>query len=181
MKHAQAVALAEMFEDFRSSRLRELMAESNLKNWNGILLDHLEPHIERVSILDGQYEIAIHKVTPSSGLPVTYLPFQHHPCIMHVLHGGYEMGLGFGTPFGPPPPLSLVLELHAKNSYTILDGNVWYWGRSLYATPSYVLMFFVHTDIRMFACTVQEGSPLPQSTKCNILRMASAQLANSFR
>lgn len=124
------------------------LAEKNLVNrylddpegWNTLDVDYEPPRVERLwRDLDGAYRdhrLYLHKIHPCE----TALYHPHPwPSAIKILHGSYEMNIGYGTGH-EAPPTAATLILTKDSSYEMVDPNGWHYVRPFGKHPSYSIM-----------------------------------------
>lgn len=109
------------------SLLPELLRDP--KNWNSVFVDYHRPFVERLWMQHGEYRIMLHRIYPCTGVDALFHPHPW-PAAMRILHGSYEMKVGWSKDF-LPPERTMTLNLAPRSSYEMTDPDLWH-----YVAPS---------------------------------------------
>lgn len=104
--------------------------------WSTLDIDYESPRVERVFMQHGDLRICLHRIHATEEKVL----FHNHPwpCVMRVLDGVYEMGVGYSSD-GKMPDVAATFFLSAGSCYEMVDPNCWHYVRPI--TPvSYSLM-----------------------------------------
>lgn len=97
----------------------------DIDGWNGIDVLYHEPRVERVWRQWENYRISLHLIHPALRVDCLYHP---HPWAsgIRVVHGGYEMGIGYGAGVETPPEACRVI-LTAGSEYCMENKDGWHY------------------------------------------------------
>lgn len=108
--------------------------------WSSYYIDAEEPIVERLwHPIEGEWEswrVCLHRIQNSAH--AFYHPHRHPSAIL-ICKGSYEMGVGYGDPDGPPPPIFGPIMMRKGNAYQMTDPNNWHYIRTLVG-PVYSIM-----------------------------------------
>jgi hypothetical protein len=94
-------------------------------DWKTVDVDYHPPRVERVWLQYGSLRINLHRIHAS--MPSKTLFHKHPwPSSMRILHGIYEMGLGFGAEEAVPP-LAATIMLNEGTAYEMINPNGWHY------------------------------------------------------
>jgi hypothetical protein len=106
----------------------------NWEAWQSLYIDYEKPHVERlwtpVTVGDQNYRLYLHRIHPCERHEALYHPHPW-PSAMVICDGVYEMGLGYGRPNDPPPPVMGPFYLPAWSAYQMLSPLEWHYVRPL--------------------------------------------------
>lgn len=105
-------------------------------DWTGLDIVYEEPRVRRLWKQVDDWRIYLHEIFP------TDKPYYHpHPwaSAMYLARGVYTMGVGYGDPFGPPPPLATTLILQTGTFYDMPDPKGWHFVAPVRG-PAYTVM-----------------------------------------
>jgi len=94
--------------------------------WTSLDVDYDPPRVERLwrPFGDG-YRLYLHRIHPCT--QALYHPHPW-PSAIKIVSGGYEMGVGFGSGFGPDePPLAVTLHLSVGSTYEMTHPDGWHY------------------------------------------------------
>lgn len=109
------------------SLLPELLRDAT--HWNSVFVDYHRPFVERLWMQYGEHRIMLHRIYPCEGAEALFHPHPW-PSAMRILHGSYEMQVGWGEDF-IPPRRTMRLHLAPRSTYEMLDPDLWH-----YVAPS---------------------------------------------
>jgi hypothetical protein len=97
---------------------------NNWDDWNGLDVLYHGPQVERVWRQWGTYRINLHVIHPAAKV------FHPHPWAssMRIVHGGYEMGIGYGKGIETPQEACRVI-LTAGSEYSMENPDAWHYVR----------------------------------------------------
>ena len=96
-------------------------------SWKSLYIDYEPPFVERLWRTWGEHRVYLHRIHPCNKAL-----FHPHgwPSAMRIVHGIYEMELGWG-PGDQPPPVASTLLLPAGTEYEMIDRDSWHSVRPL--------------------------------------------------
>lgn len=98
-------------------------------SWSGLDITYHEPRVERVWRQWGNYRISLHVIHPALKVDCLYHP---HPwaSAIRIVHGGYEMGIGYGQGFEPPEEACKII-LTTGSEYSMENKDGWHYVRPI--------------------------------------------------
>lgn len=118
--------MLDVLQEVENGVLAELLTDNSHREieyytWYG------RSFMERVLYRWGDYEIHLNKLLPIPRESVVY-HFHPWPCILKILDGEYEMGLGFGPRRAKEPPISgRFFNMMPGNVYEMPHRNGWHY------------------------------------------------------
>ncbi|MDP3697638.1 MAG: hypothetical protein Q8R55_06555 [Candidatus Taylorbacteria bacterium] len=105
--------------------------------WNGLFIDYHPPFVERLWLQWGDYRISLHRIHPCTKEEALFHP---HPwaSAMRIVHGSYEMAIGYGSGSDNPPVAALIIATQGS-SYEMTNPDAWHYVRPI-GEPVYTLM-----------------------------------------
>lgn len=98
--------------------------------WKTLLINYHPPMVERCWIQIGNYRLYLHFIHPCEAKDALFHPHPW-PSAMHVLHGRYEMGLGFGPGNEEPPKMCTLLLENGGAYYDMTHIDGWHYVRPI--------------------------------------------------
>lgn len=138
--------------------------------WEGIDVLYHEPRVERVWRQWGNLRISLHVIHPANKIDCLFHPHPW-PSAMRVVHGGYEMGIGYGEGIEAPPEACRVI-LSAGSQYCMENKDGWH-----YVCPADGLNLSVMVSgapwVREMPIEPEHGTnpKIPITRMCEILEM----------
>ena len=108
------------------TQIEEILPELLLRtDWKTIDVDYHLPRVERVWLQYGSLRINLHRIHATKSSKTL---FHKHPwpSSMRILHGVYEMGIGFGFEEAPPP-LATTIMLNEGTAYEMINPDGWHY------------------------------------------------------
>ena len=130
MRHQSFLQVLSDVEEELPDLLREVAS------WRTLDIDYECPRVERVFMLHGELRICLHRIHATDKKVL----FHNHPwpCVMRVLDGIYEMGVGYSYD-GKKPDIAATFLLPEASCYEMVDPHCWHYVRPI--TPvTYSLM-----------------------------------------
>lgn len=119
--------MIEKLQQIEDKKIIELLSKPEL--WQTKLVNYFPPTVERCWIQLGNYRLLLHFIHECKAEEALFHTHRW-PSAMHILHGKYEMGLGFGTGEVPPPKMATILfENGGYYDMTHIDG--WHYVRPI--------------------------------------------------
>lgn len=97
----------------------------NHEGWQGVDVLYHEPRVERVWRQWGEMRISLHVIHPARREDCLFHPHPW-PSAMRVVHGGYEMGIGYGTGTEAPEEACRVV-LAPGSEYCMENPDGWHY------------------------------------------------------
>lgn len=116
-------------------KLPELLRQEEL--WKSLDVDYHPPRVERLWMQFGDTRIYLHCIHPCEPNEALFHPHPW-PSAMRIIHGRYEMGVGYGEG-NEAPPVAAKLVLPAGTLYEMNNPHGWHWVRPV-ETPCYTMM-----------------------------------------
>lgn len=91
--------------------------------WSSALIVYERPHVERLYLPWGKYRINCHRIWPCS--PEEAFTHPHPWPAAMVVHGSYEMAVGYNHGLEVPPMAARIL-LVAGSRYEMTDPGAWH-------------------------------------------------------
>lgn len=108
--------------------LLDLLSKPEL--WNSLLIDYHPPIVERVWTQLGNYRLMLHFIQPCEAKDALFHPHPW-PSAIHVLHGAYEMGLGFGPGLVDPAKMGTIFVENGGMYYDLTHIDSWHYVRPI--------------------------------------------------
>ena len=141
-------------------------------NWQGLNVLYHDPQVERVWRQWGDFRISLHVIHPAEKVDCLYHP---HPwaSAMRIVHGGYEMGVGFGKGLETPPEACRLI-LTAGSEYVMEHPDAWHYVRPVDSLNLSVMVSSKPWEREMPITPAKgENIPLSSERKWAILNMFS--------
>lgn len=117
--------------------LLNLLAQPNI--WNSLMIDYHPPIVERLWTQVGNYRILLHFIHACEAKDALFHPHPW-PSAMHVIHGAYEMGLGYGPGDEAPEIFCNILVPNGGMYYDMTHINGWHYVRPVKSVCSTVML-----------------------------------------
>jgi hypothetical protein len=114
-----------------------LLSQPNL--WNTLLVDYHPPMVERLWTQVGNYRISLHFIHACESKDALFHPHPW-PSAIHVIHGSYEMGLGFGSGNEAPEKMCTILVPQGGIYYDMTHIDGWHYVRPVKSVCSTVML-----------------------------------------
>jgi hypothetical protein len=98
-------------------------------SWQTVRVDYREPVVERLWQRLGEYRLHLNRILPCDGEEVHFHPHPW-PAAVHIVSGGYDMGLGVGEVGKAPPVVSRMIVVEGFR-YEMTDPNAWHYVRPI--------------------------------------------------
>ncbi len=111
----------------------------SMESWGSLYIDYHPPVVERLWMdYNDQIRVYLHKIHPCEIWEALFHP---HPweSAVKIYSGSYEMGIGYGDPNQPAPPVVVKQILTKGSAYEMIDPYGWHYVRPI-GLPSYSLM-----------------------------------------
>ena len=97
-----------------------------LGDWKTVDVDYHPPRVERVWLQYESLRINLHRIHAAKSSKTL---FHKHPwpSSMRILHGVYEMGIGFGSEEEVVPPLATTIMLNEGTAYEMVSPDGWHY------------------------------------------------------
>lgn len=142
--------------------------------WNTALIDYEKPTVHRLWRPLGNLRVSLHEILPCGKEEAFYHPHPW-PSAMLLLHGGYEMDVGYGAGI-EPPPVALSVTLSAWSAYEMVNPNAWHSVRPVGGPALSVMISGVPWDRPMPKCPERKPESLPDAVARDILDQFEALL-----
>ncbi len=124
-------------------RAAELSLEDLLRNesaWIGQVYQDTRSKMERLALKleDGGY-LALHCIHPCEP-GESFYHFHQWPASIHVLEGGYKMGVGSGADDNAPPPVDLTIDVQPGTVYDMPNRDSWHFVETQEPSYSVIVM-----------------------------------------
>ena len=114
-----------------------LLAQPNI--WKTLMVDYHPPIVERLWTQVGNYRISLHFIHACEAKDALFHPHPW-PSAMHVIHGSYEMGLGYGPGEEVPEIFCTILVPNGGMYYDMTNINGWHYVRPIKTVCSTVML-----------------------------------------
>ncbi len=118
--------MIDKLKQIEDKMLLDLLSKPN--EWRTLLVDYHPPIVERCWAQLGNYRIFLHFIHKCEVKDALFHPHPW-PSAMHVLHGKYEMGLGFGPGLIEPEKMCTVLSENGGLYYDMTHIDGWHYVR----------------------------------------------------
>ena len=98
------------------------------EKWNTLLVSYHPPMVERLWTQIGNYRVLLHFIHQCEREQALFHPHPW-PSAMHVLHGKYEMGLGFGPGLVEPEKMCTIVLDNGGAYYDMTHIDGWHYVR----------------------------------------------------
>lgn len=115
----------------------ELLSQPNI--WQSLIIDYHFPIVERLWTQINKHRIYLHFIHTCNREDALFHPHSW-PSAMHVIEGGYEMGLGFGEGDEEPEKICTILVPHGNMYYDMTHINGWHYVRPKNSVCSTVML-----------------------------------------
>lgn len=111
---------------------------SNEGDWKSLLIDYHPPMVERLWIPFGtDSRLSLHRIHPCKKEDALFHPHPW-PSAMKIVHGSYEMAVGYGSGSDLPPVAALIFAMQGS-SYEMTHPDAWHYVRPI-VVPVYTIM-----------------------------------------
>lgn len=115
----------------------ELLSQPDI--WQTLFVDYHPPIVERLWTQINKYRISLHFIHACEAKDALFHPHPW-PSAMHVLHGSYEMGLGFGESEEAPENMCTIFVPNGNMYYDMTHINGWHYVRPVGSVCSTVML-----------------------------------------
>jgi hypothetical protein len=115
----------------------ELLSQPDI--WQSLMIDYHPPIVERLWTQINKHRISLHFIHTCNREDVLFHPHAW-PSAMHVIEGGYEMGLGFGEGEEEPEKIATILVPHGNMYYDMTHIDGWHYVRPINSVCSTVML-----------------------------------------
>ena len=119
--------------DFIRTQLPGLLTKEEYPNWNDLHVLYHEPRVERlfrdIEINGRKYRACLHRIHGVADPMQCLMHYHEWPAITTIIKGSYEMGSGYGDPFGLTPQSMMISHYHVGSSYMMPDPYWWHYVR----------------------------------------------------
>lgn len=95
--------------------------------WNDLFINYHPPFVERLWLQLGDYRISLHRIHPCTKDEALFHPHPW-PSAMRIVHGSYEMAVGYGSGNDSPPVAILIIATQGF-SYEMTHPDTWHYVR----------------------------------------------------
>ena len=99
-------------------------------DWQSLDIDYHPPRVERLWRQMDENRVFLHYIHPCAPEHALLHPHEWKSA-MHVLNGGYEMGIGYSASTEAPPIMMKLLNNSGDFYYDMTDGDMWHYVRPL--------------------------------------------------
>ena len=111
------------------------------KGWESLLITKHPPVIHRLSLQTNEDRaLYLHKLHYCGDKTHAYMHSHPWPCAVHVVQGGYEMGVGFSKDLADSPDALYTTRVYAGHSYEMNSADVWHYTKPIGDTYSIMLV-----------------------------------------
>ena len=110
-------------------RLREDLPAMLDEPWSSLHIDYHPPVVDRLWKPWGDYRVYLHRIHPCAEGEALFHPHPW-PSVMEVLHGKYEMAIGYGAGANPPPFAARMI-VSGGNRYEMTTPDGWHYVRPI--------------------------------------------------
>ena len=115
----------------------ELLSQPDI--WQSLMIDYHPPIVERLWTQINKHRISLHFIHTCKKEDALFHPHAW-PSAMHVIEGGYEMGLGFGEGEEEPEKIATILVPHGNMYYDMTHIDGWHYVRPINSVCSTVML-----------------------------------------
>ena len=127
--------MIEKLKQIEDKLLLELLSKE--ENWKTLLIDYHPPLVERLWTQIGNYRIYLHFIHECEQKDALFHPHPW-PSAIHVIHGAYEMGIGFGET--EPEKMCTIFVPNGGMYYDMTHIDGWHYVRPVKSVCSTVML-----------------------------------------
>lgn len=129
--------MIDKLKQIEDKMILELLSQPNI--WNSLMIDYHPPVVERLWTQIGNYRVSLHFIHACEAKDALFHPHPW-PSAMHVIHGAYEMGLGFGPGNEVPEKMCTIFVPHGGMYYDMTHIDGWHYVRPVKTVCSTVML-----------------------------------------
>lgn len=130
-------------QHFLRNMLPGMLTKDEYPNWNTLDVLYHEPRVQRlfrdIEIDGRKYRACLHRIHGVADAAKCLMHYHEWSGITTIVKGSYEMGSGYGDPFGQPPKSMMISHYHVGSSYMMPDPYWWHYVRPT-GEPSWSVM-----------------------------------------
>lgn len=106
-------------------QIKKIIVKSNYEDWDSLVINKRKPETHRLFRIEGDYRICLHKFYPCNSDEAFSHPHPW-PATFHILHGGYNMELGFSSDLESEPLFYETIKFVKGSSYSMMSNRSWH-------------------------------------------------------
>jgi hypothetical protein len=105
---------------------------TDAESWNTLQVTYNLPYVDRLWRNFGEGRILLHRIHPCGEDEALFHPHPWPAAIRVLGPGDYEMGIAWGDPTGPVPPMATKITMTRGGLYEMTDPRAWHYVRPLH-------------------------------------------------